>query len=401
MQKLRKQVKAIEDELIQTRRELHRCPEAGLAEFKTVDIICRSLQEMGVEYVRQEGQTAIVGIIRGAQEGNGKTVALRADMDGLPITEANEVSYASENAGWMHACGHDAHVAILLGTAKVLRTYAPRLRGNVKLLFQPAEETVGGAEAMVKLGCMENVDAVFGLHMDPLLPCSAVQTRYGALNGASDALHFCVRGRSAHGAYPDAGVDAIVVTAHLITALQTLISRNVSPLDSAVLSIGTIYGGTAENVLAAEVHMGGTLRTISPATRMKVKEQIRKTVKSVCAAFGAQGEVTMEEGYKALINNSAMVDLVLDTAKRLLGNDCVSIKEHPSLGVEDFSCFLTKAPGAFFHLGCRNEQKGIASALHTNTFDIDEDSLEAGVLMETALALRILNEDLLDEETLV
>lgn len=399
MSSLKQRVFSLQEELVMTRRELHRCPEPGLSEFRTAEIICGHLDEMGIEYTRLEGKTGIVGIIRGAQKG--KTIAFRADMDGLPITEANETAYTSVNSGYMHACGHDAHVAILLGTAKILQTLVSRLNGSIKLFFEPAEETAGGAQNMVKLGCMENpkVEAVFGLHVDPLLPCGAVQTRFGVLNGSSDALHFTVRGRSAHGAYPDTGVDAIVVAAHLVTALQTLVSRGISPLDSVSLSIGTIHGGTAENVLAGEVKLRGTLRTISPATRHKAKEQIRTMLQSVCTAFGAQGNVVIEDGYRALVNNSAMTERVLQTASRLLGSDCVLLKEHPSLGVEDFSCFLDAAPGAFFHLGCRNEDKGFVSALHSDTFDIDEACLPVGVLVESGLALCILNEDLLDELT--
>lgn len=398
MTAIKQQALALTEELAAIRSELHRCPEPGLAEFETIKIIGRHLDEMGIEYARLPGQTSIVGIIRGAHPG--KTVGLRADMDALPITELNEVPYKSQNEGWMHACGHDAHVTILLGTAKLLNNLKNRLYGNVKLFFQAAEETVGGADTMVKLGCMKNpdVDAVFGLHVHPALPAGQMETRYGALNGASDTLHITVRGVSSHGAYAEQGVDAIVAAAQLITALQTVSSRNISALDSVVLSIGTIHGGTAENIICDEVKLLGTLRTLNPQTRKKAKERIAALVEGVCAAYGAKGELQIDEGYCALINHREQVDLVLDTARRLLGEENTHIKEQPSLGVEDFSYFLDAAPGAFYHLGCANEALGITSALHTPTFNIDERCLPLGVAMQATLVLRSLGQEELANE---
>lgn len=393
MSKIKAQALEMKQQLVEIRSRLHRCPEPGLSEFETIKIISAELEKLGIEYQQLPGQTSIVGIIRGAHPG--KTIGLRADMDALPIHELNDVPYKSQNEGWMHACGHDAHVTVLLGTAKLLSGMKDQLNGNVKLFFQAAEETVGGADTMVKLGCMKNpdVDAVFGLHVHPALPAGQMETRYGALNGSSDTLHITVRGQSSHGAYAELGVDAIVAAAQLITALQTVSSRNISALDSVVLSIGKIQGGTAENIICDEVKLLGTLRTLNPETRKKAKSRIAALVEGVCAAYGAKGELQIDEGYCALINHKEQVDLVLDTARTLLGEENTHIKEQPSLGVEDFSYFLDAAPGAFYHLGCANFEQGITSALHTPTFNIDENCLPLGVAMQATLVLRSLGQE--------
>lgn len=393
LEKLKLQAQGMQGWLSETRRELHRHPEPGLQEYETAAIIRRHLDRMGIPYQQWEGHTSLVGLIRGGHPG--PTVAIRADMDALPLQEPADRPYTSLNPGWMHACGHDAHVAILLGTADLLAGRAGDLHGQVKLLFQEAEETVGGADSLVRLGCMADppVDAVFGLHVHTGLPVGVLETRYGAMNGSSDSLFITVHGHASHGAYPEVGVDAIVAAAQLITALQTLVSRNVSALDSVVLSFGTIQGGRAENILADEVRLEGTLRTLHPATREKAKARLYRLVTDICSGMGCTGEIRIEPGYNALINESDSVDLILDTARHLLGPANVLLKESPSLGVEDFSFFLDAAPGAFFHLGCSNVEKGLTSALHTQNFDLDEDCLPLGVLMESALILRYLKQE--------
>ncbi|EQB87020.1 amidohydrolase [Clostridium punense] len=387
---LRNEIINMKDWLVSIRRDLHMYPELGLEENRTSTMIKKYLDDMNIEYETYEGQTSVVGIIRGRFPG--KTIAIRADMDALPILEKNDVVYKSKNHGVMHACGHDAHTTILLGAGKILSSIKQELHGNIKLLFQPAEETVGGADRMVKAGCMENpkVDYVIGLHVMPNHPCGIIETKYGPLNGASDGISIAIKGRQAHGAYPDLGVDAIAIAGQVITALQNIVSRNVSPLDSAVLTLGTIKGGVKGNVIADEVHITGTLRTISPNTRIRVKERIKAIVKNVAESFGGEGKVEIEEGYAALINSEEVVEEIINTIKENFGEEALVIKEMPSLGVEDFSYFIDAAKGAFYHLGCGNAEKNITAPLHNECFDIDEDCLPLGVLTHTLIALRLL-----------
>lgn len=387
---LKNEIMDMKEWLVSVRRDLHMYPELGLEENRTSTMIKKYLDNMNIDYETYEGQTSVVGIIRG--EYPGKTIAIRADMDALPILEKNDVVYKSKNHGVMHACGHDAHTTILLGAGKILNSIKQELHGNIKLLFQPAEETVGGADRMVKAGCMENpkVDYVIGLHVMPNHPCGIIETKYGALNGASDGISITIRGRQAHGAYPDLGVDAIAIAGQVITALQNVVSRNVSPLDSAVLTLGTIKGGVKGNVIADEVKITGTLRTINPNTRRNVKERIKAIVTNIADSFGGEGKVEIEEGYAALINSSEVVEEIISTVKENFGEEALVIKEMPSLGVEDFSYFIDAAKGAFYHLGCGNVEKDITAPLHNECFDIDEDCLPLGVLTHTLITLRLL-----------
>jgi len=372
----------LRDWLIKVRRDFHQHPELGMNEFRTAKKVTEYLDEMGIEYIEGVANTGVVGIIRGGQEG--KTVALRADMDALPMQEATDHAYRSEIDGVMHACGHDAHTAILLGTAKVLNNIKDSLNGNVKLLFQPAEETVGGAKPMIMEGAMENphVDAVFGLHVNPELPIGTVGLKYGKMNASSDMFDIIVHGKSTHGAYPSTGIDAIVVGAQIVTALQTVVSRSVDPRDAAVLSIGMVNGGTAGNIICNKVEMRGIIRTLTPKTRELVLERARSTVEKTAEALGAVAEFVRHESYAALINDDCYVDILKANVEKLLGRDGVIFEEEVSMGVEDFSYFLQVAPGAYFDLGCRNEEKGAIYDLHNCLFNIDEDCLAIGVAMQ-------------------
>ncbi len=302
---LKNQIMNMKHWLVSIRRDFHMHPELGLEEYRTSDVIKKYLKEMNIEYETYEGQTAVVGIIYGKFPG--KTVGIRADMDALPITESNEVSYKSQKEGVMHACGHDAHVTMLLGAAKILSNMQDELHGNIKLFF------------------------------------------------------------------------------------QTIVSRNVSPLDSAVLTLGTINGGVKGNVIAHEVKIRGTLRTIDPDTRVMIKERIKYIVESVAKSFGGEGFVEIEEGYAALINSSEVVEVIINTVKENFGEGALVIKDKPSLGVEDFSYFIDASKGAFYHLGCGNVEKKITAPLHNSCFDIDEECLPLGVLAHTLITLNLLN----------
>jgi len=367
------------------RRALHRIPEPGFEEFKTQRLICETLDQLGIPYATQ--RTWVIGLIEGARPG--RVVALRADIDALPVTEPPGCSFRSEHEGWMHACGHDAHTAIQLGAAKILSEMRDRLRGSVKLLFQPAEETDGGAKPMVLAGALENphVDACYGLHLQSRLPLGAVETRCGTLNASTDDVILEITGRGGHAAYPENSVDAIVCAAHVIAALQTLVSRNVSPLNSAVLSFGVLEGGRAPNVVCDRVHLKGTLRTADPALRAMLQERIRSVSEGVARAFGAAAEVQIVEGYCPLVNHPRETKRVLDAAAALFGEGAVIQKDGPSMGGEDFSYFVEANPGAFYHIGCTPPEKLPAPALHSPLFSPDERCILTGLQMQLALAL--------------
>jgi len=376
--------------MVEIRRDLHRHPELGLEEHRTSAKVRDLLEEMGIEHVGGLAGTGVLGLIRGRPQG--RVVALRADLDALPLQDAKEVPYRSEIPGKMHACGHDVHTAILLGAARILAARATELAGTVKLLFQPAEETVGGARLLIEEGALDDppVEAIFGLHVDSELEVGAIGLRYGQRNASSDNLFITIHGRSCHGAYPAGGVDAIVAAAQVISALQTVVSRNVDAREAAVVTIGTIRGGTQGNIVASRVELVGTARSLDPAIRELVLRRVRETAEGVAAGLGARAEVEIEPSYDPLINDDAMVDVVRRNAVRLLGEESIVVRARPNMGVEDFAFYLSRVPGAFFSLGVRNEAAGIVHPVHNELFDVDERSMPVGAAMQVRNALAIL-----------
>lgn len=390
---IQKRVNEIFDELVSIRRDLHKNPELSQNEFRTQKKIQEYLNQWGIENYTC-ADTGVVGIIRGKYEG--RTIGLRGDIDALPINEKNDKPYCSVNPGVMHACGHDAHTTVLLGVGKIIKELADSeesIAGTVKLFFQPAEETIGGGERMVKEGCMENphVDYVLGLHVMPYIEAGKVELKYGKLNASTDSIKIRLSGKQAHGAYPDNGIDAIAMAGSVITSLQTVVSRNISPLNSVVVSLGKISGGVKDNVIADEVEITGTLRALDDETRSFTKQRISDIVSKTASAYGGQGTTDFHDGYQALINNDEVVDVVKENAEKILGNENIVFKEFPSLGAEDFSYFSDVAKGAFFHLGCGNKEKGITSSIHTEGFDIDEECLKTGVLLQVNNVISLLN----------
>lgn len=365
---------------INTRRELHKIPELDFELPKTVAYVTSLLDEMGLTYKTGVGKSGIVVDIEGKNKDI--TIALRADMDALPILECGNKEYSSTISGHMHACGHDVHTAILLGVAKTISENRDSLPCNVRLLFQPAEETTGGALPMIEDGCLEGVDAIFGLHVDPTIECGVIGIKYGAYCASSTDVIIEVEGKSCHGAYPSQGIDAIVATCGIVTNLQSVISRNIDSRDSAVLSFGKIIGGEKENIVAQNVRVSGTLRTLSPEIKNKVKERVKEMVEFTAKGYGATGKVTYKDSYTALINHDEYIDIVKENGKELLGDNGIYVKALANMGVEDFAYFVEKVPGAFFNLGVGNKKKGITAPLHNDKFDIDEDSLKTGVALQ-------------------
>ncbi len=377
-------------EVIDMRRWLHTHAELSENEFQTMDYICERLTEWGIPFRKGVAETGVVGLIQGT--GEGPTVALRADTDALPIIEETGLPFASENQGVAHSCGHDAHTAILLEVAHILSQKKEEFCGNVKLLFQPAEETIGGAKRMIEDGCMQNpeVDYVLGLHVEPTLNVGQVGVRYGKMYAASDMIDLTIKGKGSHGAHPDEGVDAIMVAAMILQGVQNIVGRNVSPLESAVCTFGKIEGGLVRNQIADEVKMQGILRTLTPEMREFFRNRVIDLAVGTGKLMGAEVEVNLMESYGPLINNDSLTSVVEKTMVKMLGQEQVIVEKEPDLGCEDFSYFATEKPGCYYHLGCHNPKEEEHIDLHNPRFTIDEDCLAVGVALQVENVLAIL-----------
>ena len=377
------------EQAVSLRRAIHRHPELGNEERRTSALIAETLARLGWEVTRPMG-TSVVALLSGAQPG--RTVAFRADMDALRIQEATDLPFKSEVDGAMHACGHDFHCAGLLGAAMLLSAHRERLCGSVKLLFQPDEEGLGGAQRMIAAGCMEHphVDAVFGAHVDPGLPAGTIGIKYGKMYAASDTFRVVIRGEGCHGASPDEGIDAIAVGAQVVTSLQQLGSRRVAPTDSAVVSVGTFHAGTQMNAIADAAVIEGILRTLGPETRAKVRGLFRDCVSGVCTALGATAEISLRESYPGIVNDAAMAALAGDVARSVLGDGAVRVLQSPTMGTEDFGCFAQAAPGAFYWIGVGNPAIGANWPIHSPRFVADEAAMAPLIAVHAGIALRFL-----------
>jgi amidohydrolase len=367
--------------IIQWRRELHSIPEIGFDLEQTSAYVRNRLEDFGISYTYGVAKTGIIAQIDGAQEG--KTIALRADMDALPITEANITEYASTN-GNMHACGHDAHTAMLLAAAKLLQARRMQFSGHVKFLFQPAEETMtGGAPVMIEEGCLENpkVDAVLGLHVGNIaegLEGGKIGVKSNAMMAASDVIELTVRGSGCHGSAPHTGVDTITVAAKVVEALHTMISREISAFDSVVLSFGSISGGRVFNVIPDTVVLKGLVRSFSPKVREYVKQRFEEVVASVTQSMRAGYELVYNQSYPALHNDSEIFSQFLTSVQKVLPAHEIVELHNPIMGAEDMAYYLEQVPGLFFFLGTNNPEKGIVYPNHNPRFEVDEQQLWKG-----------------------
>ena len=373
------------------RREIHSHPELSDGEEQTSALVCRELERLNIPYTVLPGMHGVVGMISSGREG--PTVALRADMDALPIQEQTGLAFASQKEGVMHACGHDVHTAVLLGTASVLAENKALFRGNVKLFFQPAEEGVGGAKRMIAAGCMENphVEAVFGLHSAPRLPAGKIGTKPGWTSASSDEIKIRVHGKSAHGASPDEGVDAIYIASQLVVALYGLMARRVRGTDSIALNVGKFHAGNANNIICECAELEAMYRTFRADTRQRMKQEICDLVHSLCKGFGGWAEITIEEGYDGHANDADRTRRLMELSRELMGEDAFVLREAPDMGTEDFCYFGQKAPAVFFDLGTGSAPGHPVMPLHSSRFTVDEDALYYGILMEAALALDYLS----------
>ena len=370
--------------LVEWRRDFHRHPELAFEERRTSAVIRAFLEFLGIE-VGTCGRTGLRGVLRGGRPG--RTVALRADMDALPVAEIAGHDYQSQNPGVMHACGHDGHMAILMGAAKVLAARRDTLPGSVVFLFQPAEENPpGGAALMIEDGALDGVDGIFGLHLWQPLPSGIVGLRAGALMAQADEFEVVVQGRGGHASQPNVTVDPVVVASHVVVVAQTIVSRFTNPLEPVVVSFTTVHGGRIHNIIPDEVTMTGTVRTLDPGTQLAVKQRLAEVCEATCRLFGATAAFTYKEGYPPVINDAASVDLVRRVAALELGGDSVRTIA-PVMGGEDFAYYLQRVPGAFALLGMGDNRP---HPHHNARFDIDETVLPLGVRLMTAVALEML-----------
>ena len=369
----------ISHRLVEIRRHLHAHPELSGEEYQTAAFVAGVLSANGLHVQEGIGKTGVIGELQGTQPSD-RILAIRTDMDALPIQERTNLEYASRIEGVMHACGHDIHTTVGLGTAMVLSQIAPELGGRVRFLFQPAEEIAQGANWMVKDGVMNNVAAILGLHVFPSIPAGSVGIRYGALTAAADNLEIIIIGESGHGARPHEAIDAIWIAAQVITSLQQAISRTQNPLRPVVLSIGQINGGRAPNVIADKVQLLGTVRSLHPETRDKLPQWIENIVANVCNSYNAKYQVNYHRGVPSVQNDNALTQLLQSSAEAAWTNNCVQILPEPSLGAEDFSVYLEHAPGSMFRLGVGYEERTINHPLHHPQFEVDESAIITGVV---------------------
>lgn len=377
------------EELVATRRDVHRHPELAYEETRTAGLVAERLRALGYEPTTGVGGTGVVAVLEGEQEG--PCVMLRADMDALPVQEANDVDYRSTIDGRMHACGHDCHVAALLTSARMLKRLGPPARGRVKLAFQPAEEGGNGALAMIEAGVLEapKVDAVFGLHVWNQLDVGQVAVVDGPLMGAVDKFVVRVRGQGGHGAIPQQSRDPVLAASHVVTALQQIVARNVDPLEGAVVTVGSIRGGDAFNVIPEEVVLEGTLRCFDPGLWEALPGHVERVATNVARGFGCEAEVDVERLMRATINDPAMAALVREVAVDVVGQG--NVVETRTLTSEDFSEYLYRVPGCFFFVGSRNAAKGLVHPHHSPRFDVDEAVLPLGTALLTRIARQYLD----------
>jgi amidohydrolase len=376
---IRPAISNLQPQLVEWRRRFHQYPELGFQEILTADFVAQKLSEWGIQHQTQIAKTGIVATIESNYPG--KVLGIRADMDALPIQEENQVHYRSQHHGIMHACGHDGHTAIALGTAYYLAHNRDKFRGTVKIIFQPAEEGPGGAKPMIEVGVLRNpeVEAIIGLHLWNNLPLGTVGVRDGALMAAVECFKCTIFGKGGHGAIPEQTVDSIVVGAQIINALQTIVARNISPLDSAVVTVGQFHSGTSLNVIADTAKMSGTVRYFNPELENYIGTRIEEIIQGICYSYGAKYELDYWHLYPPVINNSRITQLVKSVALEVVETPLGLVPECQTMGGEDMSFFLQEIPGCYFFLGSANPEKNLDFPHHHPRFDFDESVLSMGV----------------------
>ena len=388
LSRVRLDIRAIHPQIIEWRRTIHQKPELAFKEEITSQFVSQKLQEWGIEHQTGIAKTGVVAIIKGSKKtqlnkSNNRVLAIRADMDALPVQELNEVSYKSQHEGIMHACGHDGHTAVALGTAYYLQQHRDSFSGTVKIIFQPAEEGPGGAKPMIEAGVLKNpdVDAIIGLHLWINLPVGTLGVRGGALMAAVESFRCTILGKGGHGAMPHQTVDSVVVAAQIVNSLQTIVSRNVSPIDSAVVTVGELHAGTKGNIIADTARMSGTVRYFNPEFKGCIQQRLEQIIAGICQINNANYDLEYWGLSPPTINDVGMAELVKSVAEEVVETPLGVVPECQTMGGEDMSYFLQEVPGCYFFLGSANQEKDLAYPHHHPRFDFDETALAIGVEM--------------------
>jgi len=385
----KEEIVLLKDEMIKMRRDFHRIPEPAFQEVETSKVVAQRLEEYGLEVKTGIAKTGVVGLLRGKREG--KTILIRADMDALTVREQTGLEFSSEHEGVMHACGHDGHMTVGLTAARILSEHRDDLKGNVKFVFQPAEEGPGGAKPMIEEGVMEDpkVDAALGLHLWNYLPIGKVAVSPGPVMASMDSMRIKIRGKGGHGAIPHEAVDSIVVSSHVVTALQEIVSREIAPLSPSVVSIGTIKGGYAFNIIADVVEMEGTTRALDADLQKTLPSRIERIIKGVTSSMRADYDFDYTFLYPVTVNDQGMARLIEEVAATVVGQENV-VSFEGTMGGEDMAFYLREVPGCYFFLGSSNKEKGLDHPHHSPQFDFDEDVMPIGVEIFTRAAMKYL-----------
>ena len=383
----------IKDEITTIRRQIHMNPELGFEEEKTSKLVIEKLEELGIEYQKNVAKTGVIALIKGGA-GEGPTIGVRADMDALALQEENDVPYKSKINGKMHACGHDAHTAILIGVAKILVKLKSKIKGNIKLFFQPAEEGLGGAKPMVEAGALKNpeVSAVIALHVDSDVEVGKIQIKDGSLTASADEFSIEIVGKGGHAAYPHETKDPIVIGSTLVDAIQTISSRNTDPVHPVIVTVGTFHAGSAFNIIPETASMTGTIRALTPEVRKATHKHLERITKGIGKTFDAKITLDILLGYSPGINDSSLNVILKNAAQEIIGEKNILVAEYPGMGAEDFFEFSDnyRLPVTMFWLGSGNKKKGIVAPGHNPKFDVDEDALPIGSSILALTAIKYL-----------
>lgn len=393
LDRIKKRADEIFDDTVALRRQLHMYPELSEEEEQTARIICEKLHEMGIPFEKDIAGHGVSAVIYGKNRHHG--VAVRADMDALPLTEQTDVPFRSKHPGVMHGCGHDIHTAILLGTARILNEMKDDLPGSVRLLFQPSEETVGGAKQMIEAGCLQNpeIKSILGLHVESSVDAGSIQMIPGPMNAASCEFSVTVTGKSCHGAHPSEGIDSLLPACAMVSSIQSIITRKIAPTDSALITVGRFNSGTKNNIISGKTTFSGIIRTLKLSQRSFIKEQIENLCISTAAAYGAECQVEFTDSYPSLENDDTLFQWFKASSEEILGAARVQTQSRPSLGADDFSYFCHGTRGLYYNIGTRRPGEKTAYPIHSDKFDPDEECIRAGILTEAAGVLKILEEE--------
>lgn len=393
IEQIKKQVDAVFDHIVTLRRQLHMKPELSEEEEKTSRLIQSELDALGIPYERNIAGHGVAATIYGKDRDH--AVAIRADMDALPLTENTQIPYKSRIPGVMHGCGHDIHTAILLGTARILNGMKENLPGSVRLLFQPSEETIGGAKQMIDAGCLKNpeVRSVIGLHVETSVEAGAVEFIPGAMNAASCEFYVTVTGKSCHGAHPSRGIDSLLPSCTMVSSLQSIITRKMDPAEAALITVGQFHSGTKNNIISGETKFSGIIRTLNMENHAFIKEQIEQICTSTAKAYGARCTVEFQDSYPSLENDDQLLAWMQMAAEEALGSDRVKLKTKPSLGADDFAYFCHGTRGLYYNIGASRPGEEEPFPIHSDRFNPDEECIRTGILTEVAGVLKLLEEE--------